>query len=154
MGTGEVAGRLEFANRGSCIRGMGPGAAEVDGCLRGARSRLVGSTQVQGFDAVLGVERSWSADGTQWHQGEIWMLVTASAGWRRLTVGAAQEGAPVMYSRVFVQDGHPALCTPGGTCEVLHELALQRREDATGTVTGEVIATLRQAGLFARSETP
>ena len=152
MGTGEVAGRLEFSNGGSCIRGMGPGAAEVDGCLQGAHSRLVGSTQVQGFDAVLGVERSWSVDGTQWHQGEIWMLVTASAGWRRLTIGAAQQGAPAMYSRVSVLDGHPALCTASGTCEVLHELALQRRESVTGNVTGDVIATLRQAGLVAHGE--
>ena len=154
MGTGDVAGRLEFANGGTCFRGTGPGAAEVDGCREGAGTRLVGAMQVQGFDAVLGVERAWSADGASWRQGELWTLVTASAEWRRLTVGEAQRGALSMFSGVQMVDGHPALCRGAGGCEVLDGLTLSRREAPSDSVTGEVVATLREAGLLARREAP
>ena len=114
----------------------------------------MGAIQVQGFDAVLGVERAWSADGASWRQGEIWTLVTASAEWRRLTVGEAQRGALSMFSGVQMVDGHPALCRGAGSCEVLDSLTLRRREAPSDSVTGEVVATLREAGLLARREAP
>ena len=154
MGTGDVSGRLEFANNGTCFRGTGPGAAEVDGCQPGMSTRLLGAMQVQGFDAVLGVERTWSADGAQWRQGELWTLVTASAEWRRLPVGEAQQSGASLFSRMQMLDGHPALCRGGGGCEVLRGLTLHNREEASDSVTGEVVETLRQAGLLARSDAP
>lgn len=150
LGTGDLSGRLEFANEGSCLRGTGPGAAEVDGCQEGVSTRLLGAMRVQGFDAVLGVERTWSADGAQWRQGEVWTLVTATAEWRRLPVGEAQQGGAALFSRVQMQGGHPALCRDAGGCEVLQALTLRQREEASDSVTGAVVATLREAGLLAR----
>lgn len=149
MGTGDLSGRLVFANEGSCLRGTGPGAAEVDGCQQGVSTRLLGAMRVQGFDAVLGVERTWSADGAQWRQGEVWTLVTATAEWRRLPVGEAQRGEAALFSRMQMQGGHPALCRDGGGCEVLQALTLRQREEASDSVTGGVVATLREAGLLA-----
>jgi hypothetical protein len=156
VGTGEVAGRLEFADGGACFRGTGPGASDVDGCRAGAGTRLVGAMQVQGFNAVLGVERTWSVDGARWHQAELWTLVTASAEWRRVRVGAAEpRGEAAVFSSFEMRDGHPALCRDGGgSCEVLRDLSLHRREQSTDSVTGDVVATLREAGLLARREAP
>lgn len=154
MGTGNVLGRLEIANTGTCLRGLGPGAEVVDGCRDGANTRLVGAIEVHGFDAVLAVERAWSADGASWRQGEFWTLVTASAEWRRMTVGEAQRGALSMSSRVQIVDGHPAICQGAGGCEVLDGLTISRREAASASVTGAVVATLREAGLLARREAP
>ncbi len=154
MGTGDVSGRLEFASDGTCFRGTGPGASEVDGCRPGTSTRLLGAMQVQGFDAVLGVERTWTADGAQRRQGELWTLVTASAEWRRLPVGEAQPGEASRFSRMQMLDGHPALCRVAGGCEVLQGLTLHGREEASDSVTGEVVETLRQAGLIARRDAP
>jgi hypothetical protein len=152
VGTGDV-GRLEFANGGTCFRGTGPGAADADGCRAGASTRLVGAMQAQGFNAVLGVERAWTADGARWHQAELWTLVTASAEWRRVAVGAAERaGEPALYGSLQMRDGHPALCRGAGGCEVVRELSLQRRVEPTDSVTGDVVASLREAGLIARRE--
>ncbi|MDB4929649.1 MAG: hypothetical protein JWM10_2133, partial [Myxococcaceae bacterium] len=118
-------------------------------------TRLVGAMQVQGFNAVLGVERTWSADGARWHQAELWTLVTASAEWRRVPVGAAeQRGEPALFTSLQMRDGHPALCrgAEGGACEVVRELTLQRPVESTDSVTGDVVASLREAGLLARRE--
>jgi hypothetical protein len=152
FGAGGVAGRVEVDREAACLRGLGPGAAEVDGCAGGSRARLVGSVAAQGFDAVLGVEREWAADGARWRQGEVWTLVTASAEWRRLTVGAPRPEGSAPYDRVGVEGGHPVLCAAGGGCDALAGLTLRRREEPTDSVTGDVVATLREAGLLARRE--
>ena len=76
--------------------------------------------------------------------------MTASAEWRRLPVGEAQQGGSALFSRVQMQGGHPALCREAGGCEVLQALTLRQREEASDSVTGAVVATLREAGLLAR----
>jgi hypothetical protein len=67
-------------------------------------------------------------------------------------VGEAQPGEASRFSRMQMLDGHPALCRGAGGCEVLQGLTLHGREEASDSVTGEVVETLRQAGLIARSE--
>jgi hypothetical protein len=146
VGTGEVVGRLEWSHQGTCLRGIGPGGLAVDGCRGGASSRLLGALPVQGFDLVVGVERSWRADDTAWRQGELWALVTSTAQWERLRVGAPQRGAQPGYARMEMRDGHPSLCGGAG-CEVFGDLTLRGRERASDSVTGEVMATLREVGL-------
>lgn len=153
LGIGDVAGRLEWSHQGTCLRGLGPGGADVDGCHAGASSRLLGTLAVQGFDVLVGVERSWSAGDARWHQGELWALVTATAQWNRLRVGVAQRATRPIFSQVGMRSGHPALCgDTEGACEVFRDLTLRAREQASDTVTGEVMETLRRAGLSARRE--
>ena len=55
-------------------------------------------------------------------------------------------------SRVIWGEHDPALCRATGACEVVGGLAVSRREAAGATVTGEVMSTLREAGLIARSD--
>lgn len=151
LGTGDVAGRLEWSRQGTCLRGTGPGGLEVDGCRSGASSRLVGAVAVQGFDLVVGVERTFTMADTRWRQGELWALVTASARWQRLRLGTPQRGARPIYARMELRDGHPSLCgdTAGGACEVFGDLTLSGRERASESVTGELMATMRGVGLAA-----
>ena len=153
VGTGSVAGRLEWSRAGTCFRGTGPGYAEVDGCRAGASTRLLGAVAVQGFDVVLGVERAWSAEGVRWRQGELWALVTSTAQWQQLRVGAAEQGAQALYSRVRMDDGHPTFCrdAAGASCDVFRDITLQGRERGSESVTGDLVATLRGAGLAGRS---
>lgn len=155
VGTGAVAGRLEWSHAGTCFRGTGPGDFEVDGCHAGASTRLLGTIGVQGFALVLGVERSWSAEGVRWRQGELWALVTPTAQWQQLRVGAAERGTQALYSRVRMQDGHPALCrdaAAGGACDAFGDLTLGSSERSTDSVTGGVMSTLRGAGLVSQRE--
>lgn len=153
FGVGDVAGRLEWAHQGTCLRGLGPGGASVDGCHAGASSRLLGTLPVQGFDVLVGVERSWSTEDTRWRQGELWALVTATAQWERLRVGVAQRAARPIYSQMEMRDGHPSLCgSSEGSCEVFGDLTLHGREQAADSVTAEVVETLRRVGLGAGRE--
>lgn len=151
VGTGSTAGRLEWSRAGTCFRGTGPGREEVDGCRAGASTRLLGVVGVRGFDLVLGVERSWSIEGARWRQGELWALVTATAQWQQLRVGAAQRGDQPLYASVGMAGGHPTLCRAGaeGTCETFGDLTLEARE-SQDSVTGTVVSTLREAGLGAQ----
>ncbi len=152
VGTGAVAGRLAWSRAGTCFRGTGPGDFEVDGCRAGASTRLLGTVAVQGFDLVLGVERSWSTEGVRWRQGELWALVTSTAQWQQLRAGAAERGTEPLYSRVRMEDGHPTFCrdAAGSSCDVFRDLTLNGRERSSDSVTGDLVATLRGAGLGGR----